>query len=65
MKTYLFNDSDTFNFSIEAYSFKGALMKARDIFGIRAPMRKYQECGNGISYRASSTGYVCALFLAN
>ena len=65
MQTYLFNDADTFNFSIEAKSFRQALKQAKQIFGIRAPMRKYREYGTGVSYRAPSTGYVCALFLAN
>lgn len=61
MKTYLFSDADVFQFSIEAKSHRAALLKARHIFGIHAPMRRTGYAGKYIAYRSSATGYKCLI----
>ena len=61
MKTFLFSDSDTWHFSIEAATFKGALLKAKAIFGIAVGLRCVAYHGASRDYRASATGYECSI----
>lgn len=61
MKTFLFSDSDVFQFSIVASTYKGALLKAKHIFGIHVPLRKIAHYGAFQDFRSSITGYRCTL----
>jgi hypothetical protein len=61
MKTYLFSDADVFQFSIEARSHRAALLKARHIFGIHAPLRRIGYAGNYVAYRSAATHYKCLI----
>jgi hypothetical protein len=61
MTTYLFTDNDTFHKEIIADSFKGALLKAKSLYGIRVAMRCIETVGNAKAYKSSVTGYCCEI----
>ena len=61
MKTFLFSDRDVWHFSIEAKTFRGALLKAKAIHGIAVGLRCIAYHGASRDYRASSTGYECSI----
>jgi hypothetical protein len=59
MNTYLFSDNEHFQVEIKASTAKGALMKARTMFGIRVPLRLNQQVHNLRQYRNGAHGYGC------
>ena len=61
MKTFLFSDSYVWHFSIEAKTFRGALLKAKAIHGIAVGLRCVAYNGPSRGYRASATGYECSI----
>lgn len=56
MNTYLFSDNDNFQIEIKAKTVRGALLKARQRFGIRVALRLNQHVGNLYQYRSSTYG---------
>jgi hypothetical protein len=56
MKTYLFSDDDHFHIEIKAKTVRGALLKARERFGIKVNLRLNQRYHNLYQYRSPTYG---------
>ena len=61
MNYYVFADRECIGREIKAKTLKGALLKARAMFGIKVGLRKVYESGNLVEYRSSETGYRCQI----
>lgn len=61
MKYFLFSDNEVWHREIRANTFKGALLKAKEAFGIAVPLRCVAYHGASRDYKSTVTGYECSL----
>lgn len=57
MNEYLFNDAETFNYSIAAKTYKKAIAECRSLFNIHGRIRLTAHYSNIKSYKLDNTGY--------